>query len=568
MKRTFLVFFFWAWAVLMVPVVHSVAQEDEDIWLDDEEEMLEESESQAVSVEKSSKGQSDPDDKPPAGPSQAELDMATADAESAPLAEDSGGQADKSDSLSTEATTGAGGSSADFDDYEQNLYDTYVRYYSKKVSVEEWDSIAGNKDTYSIQEKDTLWDISKMLFDDPHYWPKLWAVNPALGNPHLIQPRDMLGFVHGTEGAPPYMTLIQPGGKGSAPLPDFLKGKKIQVPGRQKLKPVLRNIPSSLPPLRLAEKKKKQPDMTMNVSSRREQSTMSFLPYYMAEEPLSAVGVVSDKKEYGSLFHAGQSVLLELKESANPGKKLTVVRDMGKLYSSTMGVRGPFGYQMQVQGEVEIVGRVPDSFDLYEARVTKSLNPLSLSALVLNRGLVEFDYKPTSATGTGSAQIIGVPTAFSSEKQTVSPFDFVYLNRGKANGLSVGEMYQITANSDIKTRKNKPGYDIKVGEVKIVYTEDRFATALITAMNHPVYVGDYISALSEGLSKQRDYDPFEDMEEVKEPDLVGEEGDDLSFDDFGSDQETVTAQKAPAPTAPPEEEEDVGDEDDVFEAFE
>ena len=586
LKRIFLVFFFWSLAGFMVSVASSA---EEDIWLDDEEDMLRETEVTAVPVEEPSKNsekatnvvqdKSGPTDESPTGPSQAELDMAEAESnlitepdpteeksDTVPLTE-SNNEADKPDTLTTQSSPSANDVSAPagfMDEYEQNLYDTYVRYYSKKVSAEEWDSIAGNKDTYAIQEKDTLWDISKMLFDDPHYWPKLWAVNPALGNPHLIQPKDMLGFVHGTEGAPPYMTLVQPGGKGSAPLPDFLKGKKVSLPGRQKLTPVMQNIPSSLPPLNLAEKKKKPTDMTVSASTQREQATMSFLSYYMAEEPLSAIGVVADKKEYGSLFHAGQSVLLELIEAVQPGQKLTVIKDMGKLYSSTIGVRGPFGYQMQVQGEVEIVGRVPDSFDLYEAKVTKSLNPLSLSALVLNRGLVEIDYKPTSSSGTGSAQIIGVPTAFAVEKKTVSPFDLVYLNRGKANGLSVGEMYQVTANLDIKSRRKKPGYDIKVGEVKIVHTEDRFATALVTSMHHPVYVGDYISALSQGLSTQRDYDPFEDMEEITEPEGRIEENDDnLGFDDFvESDKETVTTQEVET------SDQTYPEDADVFEAFE
>ena len=444
------------------------------------------------------------------------------------------------------------------DAYEQSLYETYVQHYSRRVSTEEWVSVVGSKDTYVVQENDTLWDISKILFGDSSYWPKLWSANPAITNPHLIQPNDSLGYIYGTEGAPPSLSIITGGGltqtgkdikvPPSLSAPDFLKNKKIVVPSSRKQMPIMQSIPSSLPPLYLSDKREASvSDMDVGFE-RISIPTVGFLSYYMSDEPLSGQGVVMGKKEYGTWFHAGQIVILEMRDPVNPGQRLAVIENRGKLYPEDFGVRGPFGYQVEVQGEVQVIGRVPDSFDLYEAKVTKSLNKVTTGSVVLSSNLIQFDYKPTDVTGNAEAQIIGVPAPGTHKKKVASPYSLVYLNRGSGSGLSVGQMYQIKANPSID-RQMEYGYDIKLGEMKVVYAEDRFATGVITRMNNPIRVGDYITALNIGLSKQMGYDPLDDDVEgvetgtveqvIDDDDLLEEELD--SSEEFSDDEDTFEA---------------------------
>ena len=69
------------------------------------------------------------------------------------------------------------------------------------ISDEEWKKIAESQleQTYTIAKGDTLYDISKRLFGDPNYWPKIWALNGAnIPNPHLIYPSRVLKFSPGT----------------------------------------------------------------------------------------------------------------------------------------------------------------------------------------------------------------------------------------------------------------------------------------------------------------------------------------------------------------------------------
>ena len=448
------------------------------------------------------------------------------------------------------------------DQYEQSLYEIYTQYHSGKVDINKWLEISQSApDIYTIQKKDTLWDISKLLFNDSHYWPKLWSLNPTLGNPHLIQPGFSLSFTPGTEGSAPYLTLNK-----SKTLPEFLKGEKIQLPAGEKKAPLMKTLPSSLRPLHLHVAKKDKPPKLNIITQSTNISTKAFLRFYMSAEPLSGIGVISGPEDYGSLFHVGQNVLLEMHEPVNPGQKLLVVNDKGKLYSPVLGVRGPFGRQIEVQGVVEVIGRVSDSFDLYTAKIIRSLNPIFVGAIVIPQSITNFDYQPTGIFGSSSAQIIGMPSIFTaSAKNIASPYSLVYLNRGVASGLNVGQMYHIKANPDISIRKRKYLYDVKLAELKIIHANNRFSTGLITQMNNPVYVGDYITPPNTDISTQKGYDPLdEEFDDSGDKSLLAPGVTD-SFESEQAGYSEDLDREPPVTEGDPVIDED---EEDVFEAFE
>lgn len=41
---------------------------------------------------------------------------------------------------------------------------------------------------HQVASGDTLWDVAQKYFGDPYVWPKLWALNPEVTNPHWIYP--------------------------------------------------------------------------------------------------------------------------------------------------------------------------------------------------------------------------------------------------------------------------------------------------------------------------------------------------------------------------------------------
>ena len=61
---------------------------------------------------------------------------------------------------------------------------------------------------YKIETGDTLFDICDQLLDEAAYWPKLWALNPYIKNPHFIFPGMILRFYPGDTENPPFLQVV------------------------------------------------------------------------------------------------------------------------------------------------------------------------------------------------------------------------------------------------------------------------------------------------------------------------------------------------------------------------
>jgi hypothetical protein len=51
---------------------------------------------------------------------------------------------------------------------------------------------ASNAGTHLVRRGDTLWDICDHYFGNPYQWPRIWAFNPQIQNPHWIFPGDQV----------------------------------------------------------------------------------------------------------------------------------------------------------------------------------------------------------------------------------------------------------------------------------------------------------------------------------------------------------------------------------------
>ena len=47
-------------------------------------------------------------------------------------------------------------------------------------------------ETHTVKRGDTLWDLSSRYYQNPYFWPRVWAYNPQILNPHWIYPGDRL----------------------------------------------------------------------------------------------------------------------------------------------------------------------------------------------------------------------------------------------------------------------------------------------------------------------------------------------------------------------------------------
>ena len=93
---------------------------------------------------------------------------------------------------------------------EKKFHDIYKRYNVNPTPDDVW-AVATEKQTarlYQVQKGDTLWSISKILFGDPNFWPKLWSYNKqGILNPHFINPKMKVYFFDGDEQNSPTISV-------------------------------------------------------------------------------------------------------------------------------------------------------------------------------------------------------------------------------------------------------------------------------------------------------------------------------------------------------------------------
>ncbi len=80
----------------------------------------------------------------------------------------------------------------------------------KPIQDDEWKNIAGARlsESYEVAKGDSLSEISKRLFGDMKYWPKIWALNNgAILNPHQIFPGSKIAFLPGSGTALPGVSV-------------------------------------------------------------------------------------------------------------------------------------------------------------------------------------------------------------------------------------------------------------------------------------------------------------------------------------------------------------------------
>lgn len=398
---------------------------------------------------------------------------------------------------------------------ESKFYQIYQNYHSSPTPETQWNALLGGRsqEYYQIRNGDTLWGVSETLFGDGNYWPKIWSQNGEIKNPHLISPSNRIQFFLGSQDeAPSFVftesTKVDPTKDISTQTAQVAEsteetvlfdGVKVDIPPPTRPeRRVIREFPPSLPDWQNSDRGGNydtQTGIELRFGTNTTPSDRVPLETYIVDRPDRPLGTVREMEAGGERAALYQYLYVTLpSKTAKVGDRFLVVQNRGLLTPPLKQLEDQLeeqGYQIQVQGEIEIV-ELNDSRsgkDLFRALVVSSINPILVDSWVVPGKMEYVDIDDSGQKADVNSVIVG--GYLDSARKLFTIRDFVFLNRGEKDGLIVGQRLDVRATRGLRVKDTLVKRDLRnIGELKIVKLSSSFATAVVTKVSEEIRAGD------------------------------------------------------------------------------
>jgi hypothetical protein len=397
---------------------------------------------------------------------------------------------------------------ATFDPPDLNLeYQMHKAFSTSGTSKNLNEDQQGRFESYRLQKGENLWSLSQMLYGDGSYWPKVWAQNRSITNPHLVRPGHTLQLLLGSEDDTPAFRFSEDDGGGVelAAATVATGTSEIEIPPPEvKPKPVIK-IPSSFP--KWQEVFRKAPDELLLDDSQLKAKYAKFpqkvrIDGYVQDQPLASQGVFLENEHESGVPVPNQYAYVKVNKGVGKaGLKMLIVKDHGLLKSKHDEISEDITANfIEIFGDLELVelaeGSFKDSedrekFDIYRA-LFLHVNSLTRSNYDLIPGEVQdIDLSDQGPMGSAVAQVIGS----SKDKTSVlyGPGEIVFLNRGSKHGVQVGQLLDIYIDRKIRDSQTPVGLAAyPSGRVKIARVDGSCSTGILIRSVDGIRQGDHL----------------------------------------------------------------------------
>ena len=303
-----------------------------------------------------------------------------------------------------------------------------------------------------VQKGDTLWSLCSKYFNDPWRWPRLWAANPVITNPHWIFPGDVIRLGEGNSLA--FAPL--PGATDTAgPRSGLTSVNRIGALGSNAI--LLRE---------LGFIEAKDLDQAATITGSREEKMM-----------LSTSDQAYLRYPKGTALRAGERYSVFTTDSDHPVVDTTT----GKTY----------GYLVRIQGDI-VVNQIAEN-DVARGTLADTVTPIERGARV-SPFVHQFKrIEPRPSDVNLEARVV----ATFEPNMLLGPGHFVVLDRGKRDGVQVGNRTFVIRRGD-GYRARLESWEIHdpespkevVGEILVVDVRDDASVAWIARSNKELKVGE------------------------------------------------------------------------------
>jgi hypothetical protein len=305
--------------------------------------------------------------------------------------------------------------------------------------------------THTVRKGDTLWGLSATYFRNPWHWPKLWALNPSITNPHWIYPGDVIKLTAGTPEAPVAET----------PTAEAPKPEQPKLIGRPQL---------TSQPLFLRQN--------------------GFVEPGELEKAATIVGSKEEKIMLATLDDA--YVQFTDKQPLEVGQKYSIYKPIRPVKHPQTGKK--LGEIVEIFGEAQVKA-VTDG-KIARVVITDATDTIERGYRV---GPLRRTFKQVPPK-KADRDLAAVVVATLRPVELVGTDMLVFIDRGEKDGVELGNQFQIVRRGDGYQPllwRGEPIDDKRfprevVGQVEVIDLRDRIATGWVTRSTKEARVGDRV----------------------------------------------------------------------------
>ena len=332
-------------------------------------------------------------------------------------------------------------------------------------------------DTHTVQEGDTLWDISDRYFGDPWHWPELWSYNPEITNPHWIYPLDQVRLSAGAAEQEVVATATP------------AAAQKVPAAG-------FKEPPQGLPT-------DQAPRVTVPAHLLKGDAIFLRDEGYLDDDDIKASGQIVAGGEEQMLLSSSDLVYVRFKagQKVQPGQQYTVYRPVHPFEREV----GEKGHLVRIQGTV-LIRSFDEKKSMARAAITETIDPVErgMPVTLMER---RFDLaQPHPNQSNVVAHII----ASVQPRSLLAYGNVVFLDVGQGKGIMPGNRFFVVRRGDNwldvlsrpaeqmgnivpipKYNKNDLPKEV-VAELRVVKVRKRVTIAVITRSDTDVFLGDTV----------------------------------------------------------------------------
>jgi len=389
------------------------------------------------------------------------------------------------------------------------------KFVQSKISSKEWDDLAikSKLEKYEVQKGDYLWKISKQLFGSGFYYSKIWSLNPQITNPHEIEPGTVLAFDTGDADSFPQVQVgmfsetgadeVVSSGDGKSSS-DWIKERKKLIDQGVYFQFASEETYEDLERLEKQQRNKEYekydpPLSDIAISEPGDQYDSSgfdksskivfnykegfFLNTFVTTNVVQDVGEIKATSKEAVFIHKHDTIYVNFDKSTKvkPG-------DLFSAYTAGGEIKHPVsdrsGFLYTTTAQIKVIRKIDD---VWECLVVDQSGLLQrkdrLTVYTPKIGKIAKTYSRRSV----EAAIIG---SFRESLTGMSFGDVVYIDRGRADGVELGNTFDVYSFIDRGTlKKITPTPTYRIGELTVINLTDNFATALITGSFNEIGLG-------------------------------------------------------------------------------